>query len=105
MGRRTGKNPSPDQTFLVRICNALDETPRELAKNIGVKYKELEPFLAPRYTLVEMDIDDVWWRIGEYVDERLGFIMAARMELNKALEKDRAARIARLQRFKTHHGT
>ncbi len=67
-----------------------------LAANIGVEYDELAPLLDERIAVVEIDRDEVWWKISEHLAKRLGELMAARKELNKALQKDRAARAARI---------
>lgn len=93
---RTGKNPTVEDTFLVRICHALDMPPRMLAAQIGVPYDELEPLLGERHLLVEIDRDEVWWKIAEHVSVRIGELMAVRHELDKALQKDRASRAVRI---------
>lgn len=69
-----------------------------LAARIGVPYDELEPLLDERHKLVEIDRDDVWWKISEYVSVRLGEFMAIRHELDKALQRDRASRAVRIAR-------
>lgn len=98
MGARTGKEPSVEDSFLWRICHALDETPRVLARNIGVPYKDLEPLLkGPR---VDIDRDEVWWLIDEHVARKLGALLAIRQEMNRALQDDRVRRAARMERFK-----
>jgi len=94
--RRTVSPPNVNDTFLWRICKALDEPPRMLASNIGVPYDELAPLLDARHKLAEIDRDEVWWKIGEYADRRLGEIMAVRAELNAALQRDRSKRAVRL---------
>lgn len=93
---RTGKNPTAEDTFLWRICHALDVPPRMLAARLGVDYAELEPLLDHRHKLVEIDRDEVWWKLAEYVSVRLGEIMAIRHELDKSLQKDRASRAVRI---------
>jgi plasmid maintenance system antidote protein VapI len=95
---RIGKNPTADDTFLERICIALDMPPRMLAHAIGVEYAELEPLLDARHKLVEIDRDEVWWKLAEYVNVRLGTLMAIRHELDKALQRDRASRAVRIAR-------
>ena len=92
------RQPTPNDTFLVRICYALQESPRQLAISIGVEYAELEPLLDERYMLVELDRDEVWWKLSEYVDKRLGTVMAVRSELQRYLQKDRARRAVRIER-------
>lgn len=96
MPRRTVSPPGVKDTFLWRICKALDEPPRMLALNIGVPYEELAPLLDDRHKLAEIDRDEVWWKIGEYADRRLGEIMAIRAEMNAALQRDRSKRAIRI---------
>lgn len=96
MPRRTVTPPTVNDTFLWRICKALDEPPRMLASNIGVPYEELAPLLEERHKLVEIDRDEVWWKIGEYTDRRLGELMAVKAELNAALQRDRRKRAVRI---------
>lgn len=104
MGVRTGKEPKVTDSFLWRICHALDEPPRMLAKNAGVDYKELLPLLdGQRSMLVDIDRDEVWWRISEYVSRKMGSLMAIREELNRALQADRVKRVTRIERFRAYH--
>lgn len=100
MARRTHTRPQVEDTFLWRICKALDEPPRMLASNIGVPYAELAPLLDARHKLAEIDRDETWWLIGEYADRRLGEIMAIRQELNKALQRDRSKRAVRVAAYR-----
>lgn len=95
MGVITGVKPHVDQTFLWRICHALDVTPKVLAKQVGVPYKDLEPLLDPRHMLVELDRDYAWQRIAEYVDEHLALCLAIKHELAKATRADQAKRALR----------
>lgn len=88
----------------MRICKALDEPPKLLAKNIGVPYAELHPLLDPLHLLVELDRDETWWLISQYVDKRIGVLLAARAELNKALQKDRSRRAVRVQAMQQRQG-
>lgn len=90
-------------TFLRRILDALELTPHALAKAIGVSRREIEAMLAPRHALAEIDRDDTWWRIAEYVDKRLAQTLAVKADLNAALQQDRARRAARLDRQRTLH--
>lgn len=105
MGLRTGKGPTVSDSFLWRICHALDEPPRMLAKNAGVEYKDLLPLLdGQRGMLVELDRDEVWWKISEYVSRKTGMLLAIREELNRKLQADRTKRVTRLKRFRDYHG-
>lgn len=104
MGLRTGRGPKVSDSFLWRICHALDEPPRMLAKNIGVDYKDLHPLLeGQRGELAELDRDEVWWKISEYVSQKTGLLLAVREELNRKLQADRVKRVSRIERFKSYH--
>lgn len=75
-----------------------------LAKNIGVDYAELEPLLhGLASTLVDIDRDDVWIKIDEYVARKLGMLLAIKYEMNKALQSDKEKRAQRMQRFRRFH--
>jgi hypothetical protein len=76
-----------------------------LAKNIGVEYKDLLPLLdGQRSMLAEIDRDEVWFKISEYVAMKMGMLMAIRTELDRALQRDRSKRATRLERFKKRNG-
>ena len=94
--RRSGGLPKAGDTFLWRICKALDEPPRMLAANLGVPYSELAPLLDERHLLAEIDRDETWWILSEYVSKRLGLMLAIRSELDKALQQDRSKRAVRI---------
>lgn len=101
MGLRTLKAPDVTDSFLWRICHALDEPPRMLAKNAGVEYKDLEPLLqGNRARLAEIDRDHVWWAVSEYVTYKLGMLMGIKEELNRALQAERVKRATKLERYK-----
>lgn len=90
----TTDQPAP---FLRNVLLALNETPKQLADSLGVKYHELEPLLDVHSPLADMDYGWLWWKIYEHVNTRLGLILAARHEINKGLQKDRARRVARIE--------
>lgn len=101
MGIRTRKDPEVTDSFLWRICHALDEPPRMLAKNAGVDYKDLEPLLVGnRARLAEVDRDATWWAISEYVTKKLGLLMGVKEELNRALQSERVKRATKIERYK-----
>lgn len=58
-------------------------------------YEELRPLLDHRWRVAEMDVDPVWWELSKLIDERLGLLMAARAEMQKALQKDKTRRAVR----------
>lgn len=103
MGSRTGKEPSSDDTFLWRICHALDEPPRMLAYNIGVPFGDLEPLLDPRHHLIEMDYYYVWAEIEKYVSNKLGHLLAIKMEMGKALQTDKTKRLLRVNKQRDYY--
>ena len=88
--------PSGDDTFLWRICKALDEPPRMLAHNIGVPYEELAPLLRPMRDVAGLNDDEIWWRISNYVAEKLGLLMAIQSEMQKQLDRERMQRVLRM---------
>lgn len=105
MGKRTGKEPSADQHFLERITHALNLFPHELAKELGVDKKDIMDMMTEQRThTVEIDREQVWYELSQYVSRQIGYLMAVRLELDKALQKDRTARMLRVQRFKSFHG-
>ena len=95
MGRRTGVYPHADQSFMARILNALDVTAMELADMLDVPPSEIIQMIGPRRTMAGLDEDILWAKVAELVDERTGHLMAARLELSKALQKDRQRRVLR----------
>lgn len=99
MGHRTGKEPNGKDTFLWRICHALDEPPRMLAKSIELPYTEIEPLLDHRHNLIEIDRDDTWDAISRHVDKRIATLLAVKAELNRALQSDRTKRLQRIETF------
>lgn len=104
MGIRTKKDPEVSDSFLWRICHALDEPPRMLAKNIGVEFHELAPLLdGERWVLAEVDRDHVWLEISAYVDRKTAMLMAVREELTRALHKERVRRATKLQRTRKYY--
>lgn len=93
--------PTVNDSFFVRICNALGVPPRVLAKDIGVKYAEIKPLLTGSAgELVDVDRDEVWLRLYEHVSAKMGMLIAIRHELDKKLQTDRKKRLLRTERFK-----
>ena len=88
--------PVIGDTFLWRICKALDEPPRMLAHNIGVPYEELAPLLRPMRDVAGLNDDEIWWRISGYVAEKLGLLMAIQSEMQKQLDRERMQRVLRM---------
>lgn len=90
--------PTADDTFIVRILKTMNIEATELAELLQVPYADIEAMMLPRHQLVEIDRSEIWWRIGEMLDVRIGLLMAARHELQKALQQDRAQRALRTER-------
>lgn len=89
--------PLPDikDSFLKRICAALDVKPNELADMLGVSYGDVLALLGPRTRVADIDMDEAWYEIAEYVETQLGLLMAVKLELNAALQKDKERRALR----------
>lgn len=104
MGIKSGDEPNVEQCFLERICHALDLTPWELAKSIGVSYTEdIKPLLALRCTVESTLEGETWWKISAFISKRVGQLLAAKAEMNRAVQKDRRKVIARRERQKAYH--
>lgn len=96
MKKRANPRPTTDDTFLQRICKALDLTPEQLAERIDRRYDdEIAPLLDHKWMVAELDADPVWWDVSKLIDERIALLLAARSEMQKALQKDRQRRVAR----------
>ncbi len=101
MGYYTGKEPSVDQSFIERVANALDLDPFALAKVTGVDYADIEAIWPKsRGETVALDSDIMWTQIAEYVDKRIGQLVAVREEFNRKLLADRAKRAVQHARVK-----
>lgn len=101
---RKQRTPKATDTFLQRICIALGECPSMVAYNAGIPWGDFRVYLSHKYLLADIENDDeVWWKVSEYVSYKLGILMAARAELNKELQKTRARRAARINRFRRYH--
>lgn len=95
IGRRLDPNKLRDKTLLWRVCIALDLPPRNLALEVGVPFDELSPLLDDKHRLADMDYDEVWSKIAQYVDTRTGHIMALRQQLTAQLTAERTRRAGR----------
>lgn len=99
------QKPTAEDGYLMRICKALRMSPRDLARALDVPFKaEFEPLLhLGRSQLAEIDRHDMWWELKAIVDVEIGYLLAIQAEMNKALQKDRAARLTRVMKAKEHH--
>jgi len=95
IGRVEG-TPVTSDSFLMRLCKALDLSPRQLAAAIDVPYADLQPLESKYAGLVDIDRSPIWWSIMELIDKRTALLLAARHELNTKLTKDRAHRALRV---------
>lgn len=99
------ERPTVEDRFVTRICKALDVTPKEFAAKTGVTLEEIEERLEIKeWQLGDADRDTVLQDISEYVNLRLGLLMAVRYTLQRTLQKDRTERLKRYERFKKYHG-
>lgn len=85
---------------MFRVCHAIDVTPYELAKELGVDFKEIAVRCGDKRKPVDMDGDDVWWLLLEALEERLGNLLAVKADLDRLLQKDRTRRAARIERVR-----
>ena len=104
MGIRSGGLPDADQAFVRRMLHALDMTPQQLAREVAGKdevlyaytWATLETWLdRPLYILPDLDRDDVWLLIEQYVNRQFAYLMATRDELMYLSRQQRAKRQAR----------
>lgn len=93
------KIPTKDETFLQRICTALDMTPKKLASQLGVRAKELEPLLGKYNTLAGVEEDYVWWKLEEYVSVRAALLFTIKTELSAKLQTARKKKIMKMNQF------
>lgn len=101
MGQRTGKKPTADDSFVWRICHALDIMPAELAYELGVTVEDVYAVLdLPLQDIAESEHDTVLWALSEYVAAKLGYLMAVKHQLDRKLQKERAVRVDRMARFR-----
>lgn len=85
-----------NRTFVGRICAAVGKPRADLAKLLGVKESDLARLAkTERKELAGMDEDPMWTRLAEYVDKRIGLLLAVREELNRKLAEDRQKKLAR----------
>jgi len=99
MGERTGKEPDGRDTFLWRICHALDLTPPQLAKRIGVRPSEVRALLYTHFRTADYSQDDTWELINAYVNKQLGLLLAVRADLQRSMREDRIRRLQRVEDF------
>lgn len=78
--------------FLRQMLRATNQKPWELAHAIGVKHKDIQPLLDVAEPVGDGSNLHLWNRIHEYLNERLGLMLAARFELDRALQKERQKR-------------
>ena len=101
---QTGLRMEDVNSLVTRIAYALDVPVPILARQLDVSLAELEEL--EQLTLREQDPehDDLWWRITELIDIRLGLIMAAKSELNRLLTGKRAERAVRIASVRERPG-
>lgn len=100
------RTPTREDSYVMRICFALDVTPQKLAKALQIPFRELRPLLHGREgEIAEVDMDEVLWALHSYVGERIAYLLAIRAELDNKLQKDRINRVKRIERFRKYHGT
>lgn len=102
MPRAKLKKPEANDPFIWRICYALELHPTELAERLGVNYaKEIKPLLRNTSGQIGFEYDELWLKIQDLVSEKIGYCMAVRSEIDRAVQKERAKRIQRYEQFKS----
>lgn len=96
MGRRTGQTPKSEHSMVERLSHATDLHLSELAVTLGVPLKELHEANDPRMFLIEWQKDDMWWKIQDYVNETLGYMLALNADLQRKLQNDRVKQAERV---------
>lgn len=106
MGVRSGGEPGHDHPPLRRMLHALDMTPEDLAREIAQGDRKYQRYVRklledwqdkPLTQLPDVDRDDVWFEISNYVDKQTGYLLALRNELQRLLQRSREARAVRQQ--------
>lgn len=63
-----------------------------------MKYKDfMELVEMDRHENLDLDRNELGWELMKFVAEELGYLHAVRIELDKKLQKDRAARALRIR--------
>lgn len=87
-------------SFMQRICKALDTDAYSLSHSIGVPYEDvMAVWKGQRSEIIDIDIDPMWAYIADHIDARIGALMSVRAEFNMKLERDRKKRAARRDRI------
>lgn len=82
--------PVAGDSFVTRIARALDV---DLAKLCDICEEEpaafLETLAGSKGELIEFDVDPLWHKLYDYVNERIAQALAIRQELDAKMAKDR----------------
>lgn len=92
---RSGPAPHSDGDFLTRIQLALDRTPGQLARALGLPLSHVLDRQGPRARMSEFDLDPFWNLLQTYVDERVAGLLAVKDELDRKARNDRRLRAER----------
>lgn len=104
MGRKTHKNATSDDSFLWRLCHALDQHPTDVAANAGIPYKEFKALLKlDAAQMPEPEYDEVWEKLSAYLSKHIGLMMASKYEINRMLQRSRTRKALRQERFNKFH--
>lgn len=97
--RRVTKN-GHSLDLVRRILDTLDWLPMEASERLGVPVSDIIALMKGTCKqLVPLDQDEVWVKLADHVDRRIGALLAVRSELQRKLNVDRAERAA--QRLRT----
>lgn len=85
-----------DRSFFGRVLDALALTEAELVVLLQLAPHEIDALRSVRRGLiVPVDDDEMWSRILQFVNARIGALFAVREELTRKLAADRRERLAR----------
>lgn len=95
--------PRTSDAFLVRIAKALDVDLARLADICEISYPDMLDLVSTKRNAVSrFDTDPMWNVLHEYVNQRIAYLMAVRLDLDVKMQGDRVRRIAHRMRQETH---
>lgn len=72
-----------------------------MAKALDMPLKEfMELVEMDRHENIDLDRNEIGWALMQFVAEEIGYLIAVKTELDRKLQKDRAARMLRVQRMR-----
>lgn len=86
--------------FMQRVCEALDVLPLELAEKLQVPYADIEDmWTGSRLQIGEVLHEEVWEKLGQYIDRHMGMMLAVREELRRKMNLEMRRRLTERERI------